>query len=113
MARVAAQLHLLADSPAAAEHVAHWIREGDGDPAAHLWRLRLHLRSGALAEARDDAVVAVQQSVAPADTLREVLQVCEEAGPRLDAGAVEGVRALLQQFRALLEQGLVPKGGYR
>ena len=113
IARTAAQLHLLADTPDAGDHVGHWVRECDGDPAAHLWRLRLHLRRGALAEACDDAMVAVQQSVAPVDTVREVLRVCEEAAPRLDGAQVESVRSLASQFRLLLDRGLVPDGGYR
>ena len=113
IARVAAQLHLLADSPEAEEHVAHWIRECDGDPTAHLWRLRMHLRKGALAEGCDDAMVAVQQSVAPAETLREVLRLYEEAAPHLESGDEEAARSLLAQFRTLLDRGLVPDGGYR
>ncbi|MEO6593478.1 MAG: hypothetical protein ABIP94_01850, partial [Planctomycetota bacterium] len=78
-----------------------WIAEADGDPAAQLCRMRILLRAGAIEEARDDAMVAVQESVARDQALQDVVQICQEAATELEAGAVEGVRLMAQQFHSL------------
>jgi hypothetical protein len=91
----------MAGSPDAEKWVREWITEAEGDPDAQLCRMRLLLRDGKLEEARDDAMVAVQESVARAETLREVIRICEESQDELEAGAVEGVRLMARQFSAL------------
>ncbi|HEX5054225.1 MAG TPA: serine/threonine-protein kinase [Planctomycetota bacterium] len=109
--RTAALLHFLAGSPKAMEYANAWIAEADGDPAAQLCRMRILLRGGALEEARDDGMVAVQESVAREQTLQDVVQICQEAAGELDAASIEGVRGLAQQFRAL--QGAAGSHGGR
>jgi hypothetical protein len=101
MLSVAARMHLMAGSPDAEKWVREWIVEAEGDPDAQLCRMRLLLRDGRLEEARDDAMVAVQESVARAETLREVIRICEESQDELEAGAVEEVRLMARQFSAL------------
>ena len=113
IARVAAQLHHLAGSSDALQLVDQWIADADGDPEAQLWRMRVRLRGGAIAEARDDAIVAVQQSVVPSETLAEVVRICQDAAGGLDAGVAEGVRLMTRKFRDLLDRGVEPLGGRR
>jgi hypothetical protein len=102
MLSVAARMHLMAGSQEDAEKsVRLWIIEAEGDPEAQLCRMRLLLRDGKVQEARDDAMVAVQESVARAETLREVIRICEESQDELEAGTVEQVRLMQRQFSAL------------
>jgi hypothetical protein len=110
MVRAAAMLHVLAESPEAPRLVQAWLVEADGDPAAWLLRMRLQLRSGALVEARDDAIVAVQESVAPDATLQHVLRICQESSGAFEAGAIEGLRLMVQQFRDVLENAAAAGG---
>jgi hypothetical protein len=113
MLSVAARMHLLAGSPDAGKCVREWIVEAEGDPEAQLCRMRLLLRGGALEEARDDAMVAVQESVARAETLREVIRICEDSQGELDPGAAEGVRLMVKQFHALQAAGASAEGAGR
>jgi len=102
MLSVAARMHLMAGSADDAEKsVRLWIIEAEGDPDAQLCRMRLLLRQGKLDEALDDAMVAVQESVARAETLREVVRICEESQDELEPGEVEQVRLMARQFSAL------------
>ncbi|HEX6811196.1 MAG TPA: serine/threonine-protein kinase [Planctomycetota bacterium] len=101
MLRVAARMHLMAGSPDADKWIREWIVEAEGDPEALLCRMRLLLREGKLEEARDDAIVAVQESVARAETLRDVVSIWDESQGELGAGDVEDARIIARQFRAL------------
>ncbi|MBL8738762.1 MAG: serine/threonine protein kinase [Planctomycetes bacterium] len=113
MARAGAQMHLLAGSPDAVAYAGAWVAEADGDPDAQLWRMRALLARGAVADARDDAIVAVQQSVAPLETLREVVRVCQLAATGLDGGLTEEVQLMTRKFRDLLDRGGLTGGGPR
>ncbi len=113
LARTAARMHLRAGSPLALELANAWVVESDGEPEAQLCRMQCQLRLGALEQARDDAIVAVQESVAPTATLTEVVRLCQEAAPVLPAGETEGLLLLVQQFRRLLERGIELPGGRR
>ena len=85
--------------------LARWFAEADSDPEAMLWRMRVRLRAGALADASDDAVAAVQESVAPLATLRTIVQIWQEGATILDGGLAEAARIKQRKFRALLERG--------
>ena len=111
LARTAAQLHLLAGSGEALAHANAWVIEADGDPRAQLCRMQCQLRLGALAEARDDAIVAVQSSIMPQAALADVVRLCQDCAPWLQGADLEGLRILTQQFRGLLDRGIAPHGG--
>jgi serine/threonine protein kinase len=111
--RAAALLHRLADSPDAARLAQAWVVAADGDPEAWMCRLRAWLRQGALPEARDDAIAAVQESVDAAEALAEVVRVCEESMREVSPGVLEALRVLVQQFQALRDEGTTPFGGGR
>jgi hypothetical protein len=101
MARVAAQLHLLAQTSEARSLATAWIAEAEGDPAAWLCRMHVLLRQGELDEALDDAMVAVQRSTARGEALASVVRVCEAAAADLEPGARDAVLAMAQRFRAV------------
>lgn len=111
MSRVAAWMHHLADSPEAGRLANAWIAEAEGDPEAQLCRMRVALRAGALAEARDDAIVAVQESVDAPSALADVVRICQDALRESSPGAAEGVRLMAQQFQELIGEAAV--GGRR
>ena len=112
IARVAAQLHQLADSPEAQRLAQAWIVEARGDPEAQLCRMRMWLRKGALQEACDDAIVAVQEAVDPGEALAVVVAVCQEAMREQAPGAAEAARLLVHQFQSL-QLDRVDAGGRR
>ncbi|MBX3465203.1 MAG: serine/threonine protein kinase [Planctomycetes bacterium] len=101
MLRVAAQLHQLADSETAPALTQAWFVEAEGDPEAQLWRMRAALRRGAIEAARDDAMIAVQESVDRALAIDQVVRICQEIGPVLEPGLAEGAQVIAQLFRAL------------
>jgi serine/threonine protein kinase len=98
MARAAARMHLAAGSPNAAAMAAAWVVAADGDPAARLCRVRAALQAGDLAQARDDAIVVVQEAIDAGAAIDAVVAACRDAERALPAGAVEAVRLLAQQF---------------
>ncbi|MCB9879961.1 MAG: serine/threonine protein kinase [Planctomycetes bacterium] len=112
MTSVAATMYLLAGHPEARAWADRWIVEADGDPAAQLCRMRARLQEGDIEQARDDAMVAVQESLVPEATLAEVARLSLDAARELEAGASEGARLMSQQFRMLLD-GVVHAGGPR
>ncbi len=102
IARVAAWMHVQAHSPNAAGLVQAWLVDAEGDPEAWLCRLRLRLRSGQIDDARDDAVMVVQQSVATRAAVQEVLRCCQEAQAEVVADKSDEVRQLAQRFEGML-----------
>lgn len=110
MLRSAAQLHMLAGTESAERLMQEWLADAAGDPVAQLCRMRARMRSGDLEEALDDAMAAVQQSVARDDTLREVVRICEDSLADADQGARQGVLSMAQAFRWLLEGAQLPVG---
>lgn len=98
MARAAARMHLAAGSPNAAAMASAWVVAADGDPAARLCRLRAALQADDLAQARDDAIVVVQEAIDAGAAIDAVVAACRAAERALPAGAVEAVRLLAQQF---------------
>jgi serine/threonine protein kinase len=113
IARVAAQMHVLAESPKAAAMVQAWVVEADGDPEAQLWRMRAALRAGNFDDARDDAIVAIQEAVDPLETLGIVVRLCNDALAELPPHANESVQVLVRQFQALQTEGFAPVGRRR
>jgi serine/threonine protein kinase len=111
LAAIAAKMHHLAASPDALAWAKTWVVEAEGDPEAWLTRMSCQLRAGAIEDARDDAMVAVQEAVSPTATLAEVVRLCQESAPSLDAGAAELLRLLTQRFRTLLEDAVGAEGG--
>ena len=109
MLRVAAQLHQLAGTDTAESLTQAWFVEAEGDPEALLWRMRAALRGGDVDAARDDAMVAVQQSVDRAETIAQIVRACDELAPELGAGAAAAAQAIAGSFAALL--GPAPAGG--
>ncbi|MCC7063131.1 MAG: serine/threonine protein kinase [Planctomycetes bacterium] len=109
MRRVAASVHYLAGSPEAETLIMDWLTEAEGDPAAQLCRMAYRLHAGELERALDDGMVAVQQSVAPEETLREVVRLCEDAAALADQGTRQGVLAMAQSFRWLHLDGGGPR----
>ena len=109
MRRVAASVHYLAGTPEAETLIMDWLTEAEGDPAAQLCRMAYRLHAGELERALDDGMVAVQQSVAPEETLREVVRLCEDAAALADQGTRQGVLAMAQSFRWLHLDGSVPR----
>ncbi|MEZ6037114.1 MAG: serine/threonine-protein kinase [Planctomycetota bacterium] len=107
---VAATMYLLAGRAEARAWADRWIVEAGGDPAAQLCRMRARLMEGDIEQARDDAMVAVQQSLSPDVTLGAVVRLCLDCARELDVGASEGARLMAQQFRLLLD-GAVHAGG--
>ncbi|MBL8730389.1 MAG: serine/threonine protein kinase [Planctomycetes bacterium] len=105
MLRTAAQLHQLAGTESAAALTQAWFVEAEGDPEAQLWRMRASLRRGAIEEARDDAMIAVQESVDRRETIDQIVHACQELGPELEPGIAEGAQVLAQLFRSLLGTG--------
>ncbi|MBZ0153129.1 MAG: serine/threonine protein kinase [Planctomycetes bacterium] len=103
LARVAARVHALARSDEALALAQQWLLEADGDPEAQLCRMGVLLRAGRVGEAMDDAMVAVQSSVVPTATLREVVRTCNEVLAETPAAAATPVRGLAERFRALLD----------
>jgi serine/threonine protein kinase len=101
MVRTAAQLHQLAGTESAAPLTQAWFVEAEGDPEAQLWRMRASLRRGAIEEARDDAMIAVQESVDRQETIEQIVRACQDLGPELDPGVAEGAQLLAQLFRSL------------
>jgi serine/threonine protein kinase len=101
MRRVAAQVHHLAGTAEADGLIMDWITAAEGDPAAQLCRMAFRLRAGELERALDDGMVAVQQSLAPEETLHEVVRLCEDAAADADQGTRQGVLAMAQSFRWL------------
>jgi hypothetical protein len=110
IARAAAQLHFLAGEADAPALTNAWFAEADSDPEALLWRMRVRLRNGALPDASDDAVAAVQESVAPEQTLRDVVQVWQEGAGNLEGGFAAAARIMQRKFRDLLERGTAVGG---
>lgn len=110
---VTACVHLLAESPDAGSWVDRWIVEAEGDPEAQLCRMRVRLLEGRIEAARDDAIVAVQQSLVRDEALQDVVGCCAAVAGRLDPGAVEAVRLMGLDFRALLQPADAPAGGHR
>ncbi|MFM1872058.1 MAG: Serine/threonine-protein kinase PrkC [Planctomycetota bacterium] len=104
MARVAAQLHYLAQSPEAERLLDAWVADAEGDPDAHLLRMRWRLRAGRIDAALDDGMYAVQSSALRDETLQAIVAACEESATELGLGERESALALGQSFRAL--QGL-------
>jgi serine/threonine protein kinase len=107
---VAARLHAIAATPAALPWADAWVVEADGDPDAYLCRMLVRLRLGLFEEARDDAIVAVQHSVAPDVTARDVVREAQVLAPELEPGVAEAVRVLAQQFRTLVDSGSLARG---
>jgi len=107
IARVAAQLHLLAESPDAERFARDWVVDAQGDPEALLCRMRVGLRQGDIVGARDDAIVAIQAAVDAQDTLAGVLATWREALAGLDGAAAAAAREVIAQFEAL-PGGAVP-----
>jgi hypothetical protein len=70
----------------------------------------VRLRNGALPDASDDAVAAVQESVAPEQTLRDVVQVWQEGAGNLEGGFAAAARIMQRKFRDLLERGTAVGG---
>jgi serine/threonine protein kinase len=112
IARVAACLHEVAGSPDALRLADAWIVQADGDPEAWLCRFRVRLRLGQLAEARDDAIIAVQESIDAGEGLAAVGRALQAAMRDLAPGTLEAARVLQQQFQALAD-GLSVVGGRR
>lgn len=110
IARAAAQLHFLAGEADAPALTDAWFADADSDPEALLWRMRVRLRNGALADASDDAVAAVQESVAPEQALRDVVQVWQEGTGSLESGFAEAARVMQRKFRDLLERSTAAGG---
>ncbi|MBL9077911.1 MAG: serine/threonine protein kinase [Planctomycetes bacterium] len=102
MLRVAAQLHQLADTPVANDLTQAWFVDAAGDPEALLWRMRAALRRGGVVDARDDAMVAVQESVDRGATIGQVVRVCGELAPELEPAAAAATRQLAAEFAALV-----------
>ncbi|MBL8750402.1 MAG: serine/threonine protein kinase [Planctomycetes bacterium] len=111
MQRAAAMMHFAAGSAEAAVLAQVWLLDAEGDPAATMMRMRCHLRAGAVEDARDDAMVAVQDAASREDAIAEVVRACQEAAATLDGGAVEGVRLMARQFAALVRGGAGPEHG--
>jgi len=101
MLRTASQLHQLAGTESAAALTQAWFVEAEGDPEAQLWRMRASLQRGAMEAARDDAMIAVQESVDRDQTIDQIVRVCQELGPELDPGVAEGAQVLARLFRSL------------
>jgi serine/threonine protein kinase len=112
MLRTAAQLHQLAGTDSAVALTQAWFVEAEGDPEAQLWRMRSSLRRGAIEEARDDAMIAVQESVDREQTIDQIVRACQELGPELEGGTAEAAQVLAQLFRSLQGAG-VHAGGPR
>ncbi len=111
ISRIAAQLHFLADSPEAARLTQAWLLDAEGDPEAQLGRMRMSLRKGAVDEARDDGIVAVQEAIDPAATLAEVVGICRDAVRDMVPESVEAARLLAQQFQMLQVEAEQSAGG--
>ncbi len=104
MPRLAAQMHVLAQSPEAERLLDGWVADAEGDPEAHLLRMRWRLRAGRLEPALDDAMLAAQLAVLRDETLLAIVAICDEVAQELGTGVRESVIALGQSFRGL--QGL-------
>jgi hypothetical protein len=109
---IAARMHFLAGSPDAFRLAQEWIVEAEGDPEAQLCRMQVSLRSGSLVEARDDGIVAVQDSVDSRAAIAEVVRIWEEAAPSMASGAAQAARVMARQFHELLSDD-APAGGRR
>lgn len=103
---VAARMHQLADSADAEEWVNRWVVAAQGDPDALLCRMEVRLRLGKMAEATDDAMVAVQNSLDKDSTLRRIVAAVGKAAKTADGGSFEGLRAMAQGFQRLIGAGL-------
>ena len=113
MLRIAAQVYELAGDPSAATRLDEWIAEAEGDPAAHLCRMRWRLRNGELDRALDDAMMGVQQSVARSEALQVVASLWDAAAAEAAPAARPALAGLVRVFRELLENGTAPAGGKR
>lgn len=113
IARVAAELHLMADSPDAERFAGAWVVEAQGDPEAMRCRMRAALKRGLVGDAADDAAVAVQQAVDPGEMLATVIGDWREALPRLASTEQPKAQQVLQQLEALPRDGFVPAGARR
>jgi serine/threonine protein kinase len=113
MLRTAAQLHQLAGTEDAPALTQAWFVEAEGDPESLLWRMRASLRRGAIEAARDDAMIACQESVDRAATVEQIVRLCLELGPELEPGLAEGARVIAQLFRSLPGAGGALHGGRR
>ncbi len=110
IAPVAARLHWLTGSPDAERLANAWVVEGEGDPEAQLCRMRVLLGKGLLSAARDDGIAAAQESVDPAATLQDVVQIWRDA-TRDAPGSVETLRAWAAQFADAAAAAAGARGG--
>jgi hypothetical protein len=90
--------------------VQAWVLAADGDPEAQLWRMRVRLRNGQVTDARDDAIVAVQQAVDRQRALATVVRFCEQAAAEAGDSAAQGALVLAREF-ATLRLADAPAGG--
>jgi hypothetical protein len=93
--------------------VHQWVVEADGDPEAQLCRMRASLRAGAFDDARDDAIVAIQEAVDPLEMLGSVVRLCNEALAELPSLDSPSMQVLVRQFQALQNEGFAPAGSRR
>ncbi|MCK5944156.1 MAG: hypothetical protein KAI24_19375, partial [Planctomycetes bacterium] len=110
---LAARMHLLAGSPEARTWADRWIAAADQDPAARLCRMQVLLLEGALPEAQDDAIAAVQNAIEPERALRDVVDVLVRHSETAAPGVAEGMQLMVRSFRSLLETGVPRFGGGR
>lgn len=108
MHRTAAHMHYLAQSAEAGQMLDNWVAEGEGDPQAHVLRLRWRLLRQDIDAALDDAMAAVQLAALRDETLQEIVVVCEQIAGELDMGVREKTLAMAQSFKALLGAGAGP-----
>ncbi len=111
MHRAAAQMHYLALSPQAEVMLDGWVAEGEGDPQAHLLRMRWRLDHERLEAAMDDAMKAVQLAALRDETLQSIVTICEEVAGQLGPFVRESTLAMAQSFRALQGVAAPPANG--
>jgi len=101
MHRAAARMHYLASSPEAETVLDAWVADGEGDPEAHLLRMRWRLGNERIDAAMDDAMAAVQLAALRDETLQSIVEICEEVAAQLGSGWRESTLAMAQSFKAL------------
>tara|TARA_R110002072_G_scaffold241027_3_gene399573 strand:+ start:1829 stop:4708 length:2880 start_codon:yes stop_codon:yes gene_type:complete len=103
---VAARMHSLAQSEESLEWANRWVAQADGDPAALMCRLQVHLRLGNLQGVMDDALVITQNSLDDAAAMLRIVQVIQEAIHDANPATAEGLKLIGGQFQKLIQEGI-------
>lgn len=111
IAQVAAQIHLLAGSEDAFFWADRWCLDSEGDPSALMCRMEILLQLERVPEARDDATVAVQNSLDANATLLQILKVLGSIDQGVDGLADDSVRMMDSDFRMLMTSEQIDFGG--